>query len=136
MRDLEAFGRFLAERTALPHAWEKGRCCVSFALGAAAAQTGRDVLGTLPDWRTQRQAKTVAARLGGLETAMDARFRRIPPAMAMRGDIAGVADAEFGVGLRAVEGRSLVGPGERGLRRRPRAEMIAAWSVEPGGGDE
>lgn len=130
MRDLGALGRFLAERAALPHAWTRGRCCVSFALGAAAAQTGRDVLATLPAWRTQRQARTVAARLGGLEAAMDARFRRIAPAMAMRGDIAGIADDEFGVALRVVEGRSLVGPGDRGLRRRPRAEMIAAWSVE------
>jgi hypothetical protein len=130
MRDLQALVRFLGERAAIPHVWRKGRCCVSFALAAAAAQTGRDVLGTLPGWRNAAQAKKVADDLGGLEAAVDARYRRIAPAMARRGDIGGIADAEFGVALMIVEGRTLVGPGARGLKRLPRRAMIAAWSIE------
>jgi hypothetical protein len=34
----------------------------------------------------------VIKRFGSLEAAFDAHFERIPPAQAMRGDIAGVPD--------------------------------------------
>jgi hypothetical protein len=127
-------------RRGLSHDWQKGRCCVSFALACAHAQTGVDHLADLPDWKNRAQALKVARSLGGLIAALDARFDRVPAALATRGDIAGLPDAAFGVRLMVVEGATLVGPGETGVERLWRNEMTMAWSVtgKPAGviGDE
>jgi hypothetical protein len=47
----------------------------------------------------------------------------------MRGDIAGVPDADLGIHPMIVEGDMLVGPGDKGLRRLPRRAMTIAWST-------
>ncbi|MEO0872087.1 MAG: hypothetical protein AAFY19_09045, partial [Pseudomonadota bacterium] len=73
----------------------------------------------------------VARSLGGLRAVMNARLNRISPAMAQRGDIAGLPDAAFGVRLMVVEGATLVGPSKTGLKRLPRSAMRAAWSAVP-----
>src|SRR3546814_3100758 len=64
-----------------------------------------------------------------METAMDRRMARVAPALAMRGDIAGVPDPLTGLRLMVVEGAMLVGPGAAGLERQPRCAMTIAWDV-------
>lgn len=111
--------------------WRRGRDCVSFAAACVQAQTGRDVLADLGSWTNLREVKAMLEAQGGLEAALDARFDRVPPALAQRGDIAGLPDARFGIRLMVIEGDMLVGPATRGLERLPRSEMTIAWSIEP-----
>ncbi|MDP2131965.1 MAG: hypothetical protein U0995_09660 [Erythrobacter sp.] len=128
-RDIPALIDLIAERQARPFRWRRGQDCASFAAAAIAAQTGVDVLADLPRWRTRKAALAVADGLGGLIAAMDARLARIAPALAQRGDIAGLPDPLLGIRLMVVEGATLVGPGARGLERLRRDEMTLAWSV-------
>lgn len=128
-RDLNALLGFIAERAPMPHEWGSSRNdCVAYMAGAVKAQTGRDCLEGL-SWSSEIGARRVLRRLGGLEAAMDARFVRIAPAMAQRGDIAGIPDELLGVRIMIVEGATLVGPGARGEKRNPRAAMTIAWSA-------
>jgi len=109
--------------------WRRGRDCVSFAAACIQAQTGHDPLADVPHWRTRREALAFSQAQGGLEAAIDARLDRTPPAMARRGDIAGLPDRLFGVRLMVIEGETLVGPGQHGLERLPRSTMTIAWSA-------
>lgn len=130
-RDYDALGRYLADRRIMPFDWgRKANDCVSFAGGAAFAQTGRDWLKGLR-WSSQRQALALLTRLGGLDVAISARLPEIALAQAHRGDIAGVAcdDLPGGVRLMVIVGELLVGPGERGSAFESRAAMIRAWSI-------
>jgi hypothetical protein len=129
-RDLEALLRLIEARQAVPFAWGRPGDCVSFAAAAIHAQFGRDPIGR-HRWTTRRGALRVARRLGGIAAACDAQLTPIAPAMAMRGDIAGVEDELLGIRLMVVEGETLVGPGEHGLVRMQRAAMVRAWSAEP-----
>ncbi|HVQ09521.1 MAG TPA: hypothetical protein VMS43_13905 [Allosphingosinicella sp.] len=130
-RDHGALIGFLAKRAAMPFRWGSARNdCVSFGALAAKAQTARNPLGGLK-WGSRKEALALLDELGGLEAAVDARLRRVAPAMAQRGDIAGVADETFGLRLMVVEGSTLVGPGAHRPERLPRAMMVAAWSLDP-----
>jgi hypothetical protein len=129
-RDVAALIAAIETRSARRFRWQRGRDCVSFAAACIEAQTGRDPLADLPAWRTRREARAIAGAQGGLEAAIDARLPRIAPALARRGDIAGLPDRLFGVRLMVIEGETLVGPGERGLERLPRSAMVMAWSIE------
>lgn len=116
-------------RSARAFAWRRGRDCVSFAAACVKAQTGVDILSDVPRWKSLREAVAVAEQVGGLAPALDEKLQRVPPALAQRGDIAGLTDDAFGVRLMIVEGETLVGPGARGLERLPRQAMTIAWSV-------
>ena len=126
-RDLDALLALLEERARVPFSWSSNHCA-SFAARAVKAQTGRNPMAGLR-CRSRRAAAHLLDTLGGMEVAVDERLRRIPPALASRGDIAGVHDDDFGLRLLVVEGATLVGPAPRGLRRVPRAMMVAAWSA-------
>ncbi len=128
-RDIPALIAAIEAHAARRFAWRRGRDCVSFAAACAKAQTGRDPLADVPQWRTRREARIVAEAAGGLEHALDARLARVAPALAQRGDIAGLPDPLFGIRLMIIEGETLVGPGARGLERLPRSAMTIAWSV-------
>lgn len=128
-RDLAALLLYIEERQAVPFGWEQPNDCVSFALNGVRVQAGWSPHKGL-QWSSHRGAMRVIRRLGGLEAALDARMTAITPAMAMRGDVAGIADDQIGVRLAIVEGEMLVCPSERGLRRHPRALMIRAWSAD------
>lgn len=129
-RNHAALIALLELRRARGFSWRRGRDCVSFAAACSKAQGGVDFLDGIPRWKNRRQALAVADEVGGLSSALDQRLRRIAPAMAMRGDIAGLPDDLFGVRLMVVEGETLVGPGERGLERLPRSAMTMAWSID------
>lgn len=128
VRDHDALLGLIEQVAAKPFAW-RDHHCVRFAARAVEAQTGRDPMAGIV-CRTKREAIALLAEEGGLEAAVDRRLRRIAPALAARGDIAGVADDEFGIRLMVVEGATLVGPGAMGQRRVPRGLMVMAWSVE------
>lgn len=129
-RDHDALFALIEARSRRPFGWRGGRDCVSFAARCAKAQTGIDLLAGVPRWKTRREALAAAEAMGGIEAALDARLTRIPPAMAKRGDIAGLPDPLFGIRLMVVEGETLVSPGDRGLERRPRGLMTLAWSLD------
>lgn len=119
----------MTERAAEPFAWGSRRNdCVALAAQAVRAQFGVNPLSGLK-WTSVTGARRVLTAEGGIRKAMDRRFRRIAPAQALRGDIAGVADDVFGTRLLIVEGETLVGPGDRGLRRMPRSAMLVAWDA-------
>lgn len=130
-RDIEALIAFIGSRQNVPH--EIGRennDCVGYVLAAAEAQTGQKPAPKLK-WSSTKGIAALIKRFGSLEAAFDAHFDRIAPARAMRGDIGGVADEQFGIHPMIVEGMTLVGPGDRGNKRVKRAAMIAAWSAIP-----
>lgn len=129
-RDPMALIAYLDARAGMPFAWgRRANDCVSFAAGAVIAQTGRDPLPDV-DWTSERGALRVLKRTGGLEAMVNRCLRRTSPALAMRGDVAGVIDpGPIGLRLMIVEGAMLVGPGDSGLDRQPRAVMSIAWSA-------
>lgn len=129
-RNSTALVEIIEARSRRAFRWHSGRDCVSFAGACVAAQTGYDPLADLPRWRTRAEGLAIATELGGLEAAVDARLGdRVAPALALRGDVAGLPDRLFGVRLMIVEGETLVGPGRRGLERLPRSAMTIAWSA-------
>ena len=130
-RDLTALVEMIEARQNAAFRWD-GNCCVRFIARGVRAQTGVNPLADLRRWRTRREALVVADEQGGLIAALDARFERIPPAFAKRGDIGGIEEPLFGVRLMLVEGATLVAPGRRGLQRLPRSAMDFAWSIEGG----
>lgn len=131
-RDPAALVAYLDAAADRPFAWgRRGNDCVSFAARAVKAQTGQTIASMVGDlrWAGARGAVRALAKAGSLETVLDRRFARIPPALAARGDIGAVPDERFGLRLMIVEGATLAGPGDRGIRREPRAALVAAWSI-------
>lgn len=131
-RDLDALLAFLEARAAMPFAWGRSRNdCVSFAAQAVRVQTGRSLASLIGRhrWSTALGAARVLKRRGGIEAALDRALAPVAPAQAMRGDVAGAPDDRLGLRLMIVEGTTLVGPGENGLVREPRAAMVKAWSA-------
>lgn len=132
VRNIAALIALLDERVDVPFGWRGGNDCARFADAAIEAQSGFSVIGDLV-WSSRREARAVIEAEGGFEAAMDRRLERVPPALARRGDIAGIADPLFGIRLMVVEGVTLVGPGYHGLERVPRPEMVVAWDVMSAG---
>lgn len=130
MRDLLALHAFIDARQNMPYEWgRKGNDCMSFIAGAVKAQIGKDPARGLK-WKSYASAMSLLKKLGGVEAILDARFKRIPPSLAKRGDIAGVPDPELGIHPMIVEGLTLVSPGDKGNRRAKREAMIFAWSAD------
>ena len=127
-RNILGLIEMIEAKAAVPFNWRGGADCVSFAALAIKAQTGIDPRGTLR-WASKRGALAAVATEGGIEAAIDRRLSRVAPALARRGDIAGVPDAQLGIPLMVVEGAMLVGPGEGGLERQPRSAMVMAWDA-------
>ena len=128
-RDHAALLELIEARMRAPLAWGKrANDCVSFQGAAILAQTGIDRMGGLPDWATERGAKRVLAKLGGLEAAVDGVLQPVPLALAMRGDV-GLIEANRVRCLVTIEGETVIGPGVDGLVRHPRAALLRAWSA-------
>jgi hypothetical protein len=128
-RDIDALIAWLETVARRPFSWRWH--CVRKAAEAVKVQGGGDFLPGIA-CRSKRAARALIEAEGGLEAAVDRRLTRIPPALASRGDIAGVPDDEFGIRLLVVEGATLVGPGATGAQRLPRSMMTMAWSAMPG----
>jgi hypothetical protein len=126
-RDIPALLEFINSRQTMPYWWGENDCA-TFVGGAVNAATGKDPLKGLR-WSSQAGAMRVLKREGGMEAALDKRFKRVAPSMAKRGDIAGVPDPVLGIHPMIVEGEKLVAPGDGGNKRIPRRAMVVAWSV-------
>jgi hypothetical protein len=128
-RNFSALVAFINSRQNTPHEWgRKANDCAGFALDAVKAMTGKGRAASLK-WSSRAAGLRVIKRFGSLEAAFDHYFVRIPPSLAHRGDIGGVPDETFGIHPMIVEGTKLVGPGDNGNRRQPRAAMTVAWSA-------
>jgi hypothetical protein len=128
-RDVNALTAYLAERAHMPHEYgRKANDCLSFPAGAVEAQTGKDPCRGLK-WKSHASAMSLLNKLGGVEAVLDARFERIAPAHAMRGDIGVIPDPELGSHPMIVEGKTLCAPGAKSLKRAPRSAMTAAWDI-------
>lgn len=101
--------------------------CARFCDAGVMAVTGQSPLKALSaSWSSEIGAARVLSRMGGMAAAVDTVMTRIDPCRANRGDV-GLLDDRT---LVLVEGACVVGPAPvRGLFRRPRAAMIAAWTV-------
>lgn len=128
-RDYAALIALIEERMRTGFAWgRRANDCASFAGAAVKAQTGVDPLAGLPNWTSARGAASVLKRLGELEAVVDTILTPVPTALAARGDVA-LVEIATGRALMVVEGDTLVGPGLTGLERRPRSDMLRAWSA-------
>jgi hypothetical protein len=128
-RDVSALLGYLAERATMRHEFgRKANDCLSFVAGAVKAQTGKDPARGL-QWKSQATALSLLNKLGGVEAVLDARFERVAPSLAQRGDIGVIPDADLGSHPMIVEGKTLCAPGEKGLKRCPRSAMTAAWDI-------
>lgn len=119
----------------MPFVWgRQANDCVSYCVGAVIAQTGMDPLPEtrFGDWTSERGALRLLKTHGGLKAMAGLVLMPVAPAMAQRGDIAGVPDAKLGIALMVVEGATLAGPGEFGTKRLPRQAMVEAWSIDRG----
>lgn len=128
MRNHDAMLAAIAERAATPFCWRTNDCA-RFAAAIVEAQTGRTILTHLR-WKTAQGAMRAIERAGGVEAAVSLWLRPVAPALAQRGDIAGVPDGKLGLRLMVVEGELLVGPGEYGILRQPRSIIARAWSAD------
>lgn len=97
--------------------------CVLFVARWIEHATGADPLAGLPKWANEKQAIRIIKKLGGLEAAMDDRFKRIHPNFAKDGDVA-LYDGR----LCLFSGAQLVGPGVSCLVHVKRTEALCAWS--------
>lgn len=129
-RDIAALMAFINSRQNVPHAWGRARNdCMSFTAGAVKAQTGKDPARGLR-WDGEKSGRRLLRDLGGVEAVLDARFKRIAPAIARRGDIGGVPDDQLGIHPMIIEGETLVSPGDKGNSRVKRRAMTMAWSID------
>ena len=106
-----------------PFAWGS-HDCVCFAAAWVELVTGASHLDGLLNWQTATQAARAIGRAGGLESALDARFKRIAPNFAQDGDLA-LHDGCVCL----FSGAHIVGPGKTRLTHNSRALAQAAWRV-------
>lgn len=96
--------------------------CVLFAAGWVRHHTGFDYLAGMPPWKSEKKARRLIRRMGGLEKIMDARFDRIHPNLARDGDIALYSGC-----LCLFSGAHIVGPNRDGLAFIDRTKAECAW---------
>jgi hypothetical protein len=103
--------------------------CARFADAGVCAVTGdRPLRRFTGKWSSERGARLVLARHGGMAAAIGQVMDPVAPTLARRGDVALIA----GDALALVEGDQIVGLGSVcGLVRMPRSAMIQAWTVRP-----
>jgi len=128
-RNREALVQYIDAHSQAPHDFN-GNCCACFVLGAVSAQFG-EAPRVDAQWNDKRSAQRAIANLGGFEHAVDQLFDPVPTGEAEFGDIAGVIDPDLGFHVMLIEGQTLVSPGEQGLVRIPRSDMVKAWSAAP-----
>ena len=114
---------YISERLELPFVWGS-HDCILFAIGWLNLRSGKDWLADLPTWSTAKEATRAVASVGGLDTAFDARLKRINPNAAKDGDLALVGRTAF-----LFSGPHIVGPGHQGLVFIERTQACAAWSL-------
>lgn len=118
-----SFPTYIAENLKTPFVWGK-HDCVLFASKWVKIATGKDPLKGLPKWKTERAALRVIKSVGGLEKALDERFKRIHPNLARDGDL-----TLYNGAVCLFSGPNIVGPSATGLNFINRMEAKCAWSI-------
>lgn len=131
-RDPHALIGFLEDREGWSFGYgpaPKTHDCARFCAAGVKAVTGVDPLKAFTgQWTTERGAKLVLARHGGMAKAVSEVMTEIDPRRAQRGDVGLTQDGA----LVLVEGEMVVGVTDRGLIRLPRAALSTAWTVSVG----
>lgn len=106
---------------------ERTHDCARFCGGGVEAATGRNPLALFDsEWRTERGARRVLARHGGMANAISSVMTEIPVTMAQRADVGLTATGE----LVLFDGVGVVGLDRpRGYVRGPRELAVRAWTV-------
>lgn len=121
----ERFLAYVASRERTPYAWYL-QDCATFARGNVQAVINWDPMADVPPYRTAEEAgRLLNMPLSGW---LDARFPRGERGLARRGDL-GIVDIERRRSIVVFDYEFVIGPGERGLVRLPRAAAADCWSV-------
>jgi hypothetical protein len=111
----------------MPFRWGKNDC-VTFAANAVRAMTGVDPIEGYRDYSTEAESKIVTARAGYRNhvDGVKEKFKKIPVALAMPGDIAVLEKHSLGI----VQGMSVFRPGPEGVVLSPLSDVKAVYRVE------
>ncbi len=120
---------FTKDRRKTPYAWGENDC-VTFAADAVWAITGVDPIEDIRgSWDSEEGARAVLEGLGGLIEAVDARFERVDPKFAQRGDVCLIRDAKGEPSLGVCVGAFAAAPGELEMLLTPMSKAKIAWRV-------
>lgn len=104
--------------------------CFIFPMDCVEVMTGEDPWAGQRGYRTEKGAAGKLRRHAfyNVGDAFAAKFSEIPPAMAQRGDI-GVVDSDKGPAGVVFMDNVVIGKGENGIQRQPRAMAKRAFRV-------
>lgn len=123
----ELFVEYVGAREATPFAWGE-HDCVLFAADWVKLATGTDPVAEFRRYKSATGAARKIESVGGLLNGARRLLPEIGIGLAARGDVA-LAVLEGRETLMLVEGVTIVGPGDLGLVRLPRAFMSYAFKV-------
>lgn len=120
---------FTRDRRKIPYAWGTNDC-VTFTADAVWAITGVDPIADIRGtWDSEEGARTVLEGLGGLIAAVDARFERMDPRFAQRGDVCLIKDQNGEPSLGVCIGAFAAAPGESEMLLTPMSKARVVWRV-------
>jgi hypothetical protein len=106
-----------------PFAWGS-HDCVCFAVGWLSIVAMDDFLAEYRPWTTDKKARAIIKKLGGLDLMFDKKLKRILPSYARDGDVTLIDGTAY-----LFSGSQIVGPGKDGLIFKNRLEATCAWSL-------
>ena len=115
--------QYITDRLKTPFAWGT-HDCVCFAIGWLSIVAMEDLLAEYRRWKTEKKAKSIIKKLGGLELMFDKNLKRILPGYAKDGDVTLIDGTAY-----LFSGSQIVGPGKDGLVFKNRLEATCAWSL-------
>lgn len=114
------------ERRARPQELGVWDCC-QFAAECILVMTGVDHRTGFPEYHSEAEGQDILDEHGGMNGLLASVFGpSIPVARAKRGDLLELPDGACAICL----GVTCVGTAPEGLRFRPAADAIAAWSID------
>jgi hypothetical protein len=134
-----AFHQFLKARAGVPFTWGSQDCAL-FAADGIEAMTGVDIASDFRGkYHDEASALAAIAEICGGKTLEDAAvycatkhglLERKHPLFAQRGDLVVLEDSgRIIAGLVHLNGRHVVAPGDKGLKRLPITQILRSWDV-------
>ena len=115
--------QYITDRLQTPFAWGS-HDCVCFAIGWISIVAMEDLMAPYRPWSTEKKARAIIKKLGGLELMFDKNLKRILPSYAKDGDVALIDGTAY-----LFSGNQIVGPGKNGLIFKTRLDATCAWSL-------
>lgn len=130
MKNFDRFITYLEEREGWAFGYSNApqtHDCARFCGGAVEAACGSNPLAKFDGaWTSERGAKRVLARYGGMGAAISTVMNEIPVTIAQRADVGMTTDGE----LVLFDGDGIIGlDRHRGYVRGPRSQAVRAWTV-------